>query len=365
MIRTVVSVALLSFASTVAAAEPPPKISGPFTHANLSIFLLHGKDVLPPGQKLLTLQEALEQKKLVVNETSTVNQLSVENTSSDCSVFIQAGDIVKGGKQDRLMAVDMIVPPKSGLLPIASFCCEAGRWTKRGGEDATKFGASIAQAANKDVKLALNAARSQSTVWEKVREAQMKLSKNVGKPVASAASPSSYQLTLEDKDLLAKVDAYVTALKKAADEKNDTVGFVIVINGKVSGAEQYGSHELFLKLWPKLIRAAAVDALSEFDAKKKFEAATAKTVETFLAAAGKGEAKEIAAASIAQANNADRQSANPAGGRQSGSQAPARPAADAKPNPARVTSVDTKAAVMLEAKDRSDGRLLHRSYIAK
>jgi hypothetical protein len=365
MIRFLACDALLFPAAFVTAAEPPPTISGPFTHANLSVFLLHGKDLLPPGQKLLTLQEALEQKKLIVNETSNVNQLSVENVASDCNVFIQAGDIVKGGRQDRLMAVDMIVPPKSGLLPIASFCCESGRWSQRGGEDASKFGTSVAQAANKDVKLALNAARSQSTVWEKVKEAQMKLSMNVGKPVANAASPSSYQLTLEDKNLLAKVDAYVSALKKAPDEKNDTVGFVIVINGKVQGAEQYGSHELFVKLWPKLIHAAAVDALAEFDAKKKFDAATAKSVETFLADASKGESKEIVAGRIAQANTADRQAANSAGGRQSGAQAPARPAADAKPNPAKVTSVDNKTAVMLEAKDRANGKLLHRSYIAK
>jgi hypothetical protein len=356
---------LLSLAAFLPAAEQPPTISGPFTHANLSVFLLHGKDLLPPGQKLLTLQEALEQKKLVVNETSNVNQLSVENVASDCNVFIQAGDIVKGGRQDRLMAVDMIVPPKSGLLPIASFCCEAGRWSQRGGEDASKFGASVAQAANKDVKLALNAARNQSSVWEKVKEAQVKLSKNVGKSVANAVSPSSYQLTLEDKDLLAKLDAYVNALKKTPDGKNDAIGFVIVINGKVAGAEQYGSHELFMKLWPKLLHAAAVDALSEFDAKKKFDAAAAKSVETFLAEAAKGEAKEVVTARIAQANNADRQAANPAGGPQSASRAPARPAADVKPNPAKVTSVDNKSAVMLEAKDRANGKLLHRSYIAK
>lgn len=365
MPRLLGCIAFLSLAASLPAAEPTPSLSGPFTHANLSVFLLHGKDVLAPGQKLLTLQEALEQKKLVVNETSNVNQLSVENVTSDCNVFIQAGDIVKGGKQDRLMAVDMIVPPKSGVVPIDSFCCEAGRWTKRGGEDAAKFGASNAQAANRNVKLALNAARSQHDVWDKVKEAQMKLSKNVGKSVANAASPSSYQLTLEDKDLLAKLDAYVAALNKAPNGKNDAIGFVIVINGKVAGAEQYGSHELFLKLWPKLLYAAAVDALSEFDAKKKFDAPTAKTVETFLAEASRGEAKEVAAANVAQSRGRASVQPNANVDRQAGSQAPAPPTAGGKPNPAKVTSVDNKIAVMLEAKDRADGKLLHRSYIAK
>jgi hypothetical protein len=299
-----------------------------------------------------------------------VNQLSVENVSGDINVFIQSGDIVKGGKQDRLMAVDMIVPPKSGKLPIDSFCCESGRWRQRGSEAAGQFSASNAQAGNKAVKLAVNASRDQGTVWLKVKEAQMKLSKNVGKEVANAQSPSSYQLTLEDKDLLAKLDAYAKDLQKAPEGKKDVLGFVIVINGKVEGAELYGSNKLFNKLWPKLVQGAAVDALSEFDATKTFEPATAKTVQTFLAEAIKGEAKEVVAAAnayrgIANQSPYSRSGRTPVQATGGDPPATAKPPADAKPNPVKVTSVDNKTGVVLEAKDRADGKLLHRSYIAK
>src|SRR5262250_1278727 len=77
-------------------------ISGPYTHDNLTIFLLHGRDTLS-GKPLLTLQEALEQKKVVVHETKEVNKLSVENLSANAEIYIQAGDIVKGGQQDRIL----------------------------------------------------------------------------------------------------------------------------------------------------------------------------------------------------------------------------------------------------------------------
>src|SRR5207302_5118458 len=107
---------------------------------------------------------------------------------------------------------DMLVPPKSGRIAIPSFCCESGRWTQRGKESDKQFAESNAQAANKSVKLAVNASRSQPQVWDEVKKAQMKLSKNVGKDVAAGASPSSYQLTLEDKDLMAKIDAYAKPL---------------------------------------------------------------------------------------------------------------------------------------------------------
>ncbi|MFN2514812.1 MAG: ARPP-1 family domain-containing protein [Pyrinomonadaceae bacterium] len=56
------------------------RLSGPYTHKNLTIFLVHGKDLLA-GKTFLTLQEALEQKKLVVYETKDVNELSIENLS--------------------------------------------------------------------------------------------------------------------------------------------------------------------------------------------------------------------------------------------------------------------------------------------
>jgi hypothetical protein len=259
-------------------------------------------------------------------------------------------------------------------LPIASFCCESGRWQQRGREAAGEFNSSNAQAGNKAVKVALNErGGDQGKVWEKVKEAQQKLSMNVGKPVANPDSKTSYQLTLEDKDLLAKLATYVDALKKIDEEKGDAIGFVIAINGKVEGAELYGSHAFFLKLWPKLINGAAVDALSELDAKKKFDAPTAAAVEKFLAEAAKGKEKEVQAARAAPggwaavgrnptANNNDdraRQAADPAPG------APATPAANLPPSRAKVTSIDNDKSIRLEARDRNDGRLLHRSYIAK
>src|SRR5438270_3758961 len=58
------------------------RLSGPYTQDNLTVFLIHGDDQLK-GKTFLTLQEALEQKKVIVHETKNVNQLSIENVSAD------------------------------------------------------------------------------------------------------------------------------------------------------------------------------------------------------------------------------------------------------------------------------------------
>ena len=54
-------------------------------------------------------------------------------------MFVQSGDIVKGGKQDRVLTVSLVLPPRSGRIAIAAFCVEQGRWSARGKEDVKTF----------------------------------------------------------------------------------------------------------------------------------------------------------------------------------------------------------------------------------
>src|SRR5690349_12838873 len=153
------------------------RISGPYTHNNLTVFLVHGKDLLP-GKNFLTLQEALAQKKVRVYETKDVNELAIRNFSNQ-DVYVQAGDIVRGGDQDRMISIDFIVPPRSGRMPIAAFCVESGRWSKRGDEQNAEFSSSVNMMATKDLKLAAKRERSQEAVWKNVKAAQEKLAVKV------------------------------------------------------------------------------------------------------------------------------------------------------------------------------------------
>src|SRR2546428_11059112 len=161
------------------------RLEGPFTRGNLTVFLIHGKDKIK-GETFLTLQEALVQKKVIVRETREVNQLSIENVSRE-EVYVQSGDIVKGGQQDRMLVVDLILPPRSGKIPIAAFCVENGRWSQRGSEEVTVFTSSSNSVASREVKLAAKAKSSQAEVWREVASAQDKLSANFGNPVNTAA----------------------------------------------------------------------------------------------------------------------------------------------------------------------------------
>ncbi|HEX8922755.1 MAG TPA: DUF6569 family protein [Pyrinomonadaceae bacterium] len=267
------------------------KLSGPYTHENLTIFLIHGQDTIT-GRKILTLQEALERKKVIVYETKDVNELAIENISDDEDVFVQSGDIVKGGQQDRVLAVDLILQPRSGRIPIAAFCVESGRWSKRGSETAGRFETSSERIASKDLKVAANVTNSQSQVWNEVVEVQGKLSRNVGGSVNATASASSLQLSLENKRLQEMREAYLKKLTKVVAGKTDVIGYAFAINGKVNSADVYASSELFKKLWPKLLRATAVEAIAELQKGQEFEQVKAEAIENFLAEAERGSASE-------------------------------------------------------------------------
>jgi len=315
---------------TPPAKTPDFQISAPTAHENLSIFLVEGEDQLK-GKKFLTLQEALEQKKVIVHETSNVNQLTIENLSPNEEIFIQAGEIVKGGKQDRLLSLDLIVSVGSGKVPIASFCVEHGRWVKRGNEATDYFAQCSEIAASNELRLASKYKKAQGEVWKEVGQVQSKLTMNAAAPVQAKESASSLQLTLEHKKVQESIDGYIKALADLPKDKKNAIGYVMAINGKVVCADVYASRELFLKLWPKMAKACAVEAFSELQKDKKFKPPTVEAVKAFMADSEKGKAK-----------NEDLNKR------------------------VRLTTVDSKDNVLFETFDNSaPSAALHRNYLKK
>ncbi len=285
-------------AAPLAVAADDLRISGPFTHDNLSVFLIHGGRTDAAKGKLLTLHEAMDAKKVVVYETGTVNELSIENQSSQ-DVYIQSGDIVKGGRQDRVLTTDLILPAHSGKLPISSFCVEQGRWTRRGNESADQFGASDKVVAFKQLKMAVHQPDAQVQVWNEVANARQSLAETVtvtgaAGGVAVAATPpamprsTSMQMALESKPVADAAAAYIKDLAKIVDGQNDVVGFVYAINGALNSGDVYASNDLFRRMWPMLLESSATEALADRAKAAKTAIPDLATVKSVLADADRG-----------------------------------------------------------------------------
>jgi hypothetical protein len=236
-------------------------LTGAHTYKNLSVYLIHNKSQVKRVE-YIPLAEALEKGIVRVNETGDVNHLTAENLSPQFYVFIQSGDIVKGGKQDRTIGQDVVLAPKSGKVSLNAFCVEQGRWRPRGKEKVQQFSSSKKRLSSKGLKIAAKKAKSQAEVWKAVAQEQEKLSRKLGKSVISRASDTSLQLTLENKDLQKESDAYVQAIAPKALETNDIVGYAYAINGEFNTADIYESNALFKKMWAKALEAAACEAVA-------------------------------------------------------------------------------------------------------
>lgn len=256
-----------------------------YTYKNLTIFLIRGENELL--RDYLTLEEAMEQKKITLHETGNVGELSVDNTSS-YYIFIMAGDIVKGGRQDRTISEDIVLSPNDKKIPLKSFCVEQSRWSGRGVESDAVFSSSEKTLNNKALKVAARTEKNQGKVWEEVSNYQTKASEKVQAEVKSNASPTSLQLTLENDKIKSSISEYVNALQAAFDNKNDVLGFAFFINGKISTVEIFGNATIFKKLQKKLLEAAASEAFEQYDENIKFEAPTLSMLKSFMENSEKG-----------------------------------------------------------------------------
>jgi hypothetical protein len=320
-----------------AAAAGDPRVSGPHVHANLALYFAHGESA--PGPVPLTLQEAMLRGSVLVHETGDVNRLIIENRGEQ-EVFVQAGEIVKGGKQDRVLTVSLMLPPRSGPTPIGAYCVEQGRWERRGKEDATRFSSSETAMPSRRAKLALKlppretqpmrglTGQRQGYVWRDVADTQSKLAASVGAPVAAPESRSSLQLSLENRQVRERIAEYVSALRPLLDKAPDALGFAFAVNGALNSADLYPSHALFRKLWPKLLDAAAIEAIAEKNGDH-----------------GKPPALEQVAAFIAEAEQGR-------GGER---------VVDAR---TRLATRESEKAYFFETR-RADGAWVHRNYIAR
>jgi hypothetical protein len=155
------------------------RIGAPEQFDNLAIYPVFASKQHDIGP-VLSLQTALAEGVAEVRErgnsgqpspgdegTETVNKLVIENKGK-LSIYVLAGSVVKGGKQDRQIGQDFVVGPKS-TVPIDAFCVEQGRWnaSREGVATQGKFKA-VDQLASSSVRAAGQYESNQSNVWSEV-----------------------------------------------------------------------------------------------------------------------------------------------------------------------------------------------------
>ncbi len=254
----------------------------PITRGHLTIFpVVGGPD--HDTSRFLTLDEGVQAGTVVVTEQGSlqglirpgtpvhqqsgaeVNRLVLIN-NSDRSLLLLAGEIVTGGKQDRVIGADRLVPAKSEPIDLSVFCVEPGRWVER----SEHFGSLKQQMAQPSVRLPAMAARDQQQVWSMVGSAKRAM--EAASPPAVAGqlrATTSYAATMASPQVQARLDTVVEDYDGILRElrKSGAKGVVVAINGNLVWADLFASNDLLAKYWQKLIRSYAAESITAVNAK--------------------------------------------------------------------------------------------------
>lgn len=277
---------------------PQPKPEGdwrlldPITYENISIFPV-ASSTSQDTSAFLTLDESLSSGDVLVREQggegmarsrdqrapaqqyntgASVNQLVLINRGKR-PVLLLAGELVSGGKQDRIIAKDRIVAPGSDPLPLDVFCVEHGRWSS-----GTQF-TTAKTMVHPSVREQAAVKQSQNDVWASVRAGSTSshsatapaariASSDLAAVMESSAPTQSYTKLYQASPVGAPVDIFVEEVQRrfaratSGTKGERIVGVVVAYGGEVAWSDIFASSDLFHHYWPKLLRSYAVEALA-------------------------------------------------------------------------------------------------------
>jgi hypothetical protein len=254
------------------------KVLSPISHGNLTIFPVAASSTHDTSD-FITLDEGIRSGEVVVTEagqlgglirgphrripTSTgpqVNSLVLVNNSKHPLILL-AGEIVTGGKQDRVVGKDRVIPAESDPVDLGVFCVEPGRWT----EESDHFSSMKSQMAQPSVRSKAMVAKDQRQVWDSVSMANGAVAGAIGGPIPRQ---SSYAKTFDDEKMRQAIteqaapleQSYSSLMKQLRDQH--AVGVVVAVGGGIIWADLFASTALLNKYWPKLVRSYAAEALT-------------------------------------------------------------------------------------------------------
>ena len=290
----------LAFVSAVPGPPAPPKSEGiwrlldSITYENIAIFPVVTSSTHDTSA-FLTLDEGLSSGDVVVSEQgaaglartrdgrpipapqntsgASVNQLVLINRSKR-PLLLLAGELVSGGKQDRVIGKDRIVPIGAPPLPLDVFCVEHGRWT--GGNSQFVSSKTIVHPSVRE-KAAVD--QAQTEVWSAVASGSTAaapsaapravLSPNELSSVMREEAPTqSYDKIYKSQRIGGSIDSFVEEIQKRFARATSglkgerVVGVVVAYGGEVAWSDIFASGELFDHYWSKLLRSYAVEALA-------------------------------------------------------------------------------------------------------
>jgi hypothetical protein len=259
------AVAVAAGEAAKVAGGTPQVVGAPRVIDNLTVFPILSSQQQDLGP-ITTLDAALAAKTAEVHEigagsgpggdAAQVNSLVIENKGT-VPVYVLAGTIVKGGKQDRQIGEDFIVGARQ-TMPVEAFCVEHGRWTaeREGVATAGQFG-TIGLLTDSRVRTAAELQKDQGQVWAKVASVN-EANKKEAASGTLLATVGSADIVARRAALTKKAEAYLAEVQPS----HDVVGFAYAIDGKVRSIRWFTDRKVFVMFEDVLVGTAAMEAIT-------------------------------------------------------------------------------------------------------
>lgn len=179
----------------------------------------------------LSLSEALQKRKVKLREMSKnsadPNWIKITNRSKE-DVLIQTGEILDGGKQDRMIGETKVLTPGSTDY-LHVYCVEKRRWQDR----PKKFKA--AGVANSDLQKTMNTKRRQSDVWKEI-DRQFK--------VNNKKSETYSYLDLYNTPVIEDSDYMRYFLGRYGETDSTFAGYLFITGNRIISTELFATADL-------------------------------------------------------------------------------------------------------------------------
>lgn len=174
-----------------------------------------------------------------------INVLLIENNSVK-DLIIRSGEIVMGGRQDRVFARDTILAAgKQHLVPV--YCIEENRWSAA----EKKF--TYRGTTGSGLQNIIDTAKNQTKVWDEIRRL---LKQN------NQTNSSSYAVLLGNKKTADTTNQYVRHfLQQLRSKDSSIVGIIASTGNKILGADVFISTSLFYQTLPDLLEKYCTEAV--------------------------------------------------------------------------------------------------------
>src|SRR5580658_1404201 len=274
--------------------------------------------VAEQGEYMRRSRNGIAQSVPMVSSGAQVNQIVLVNRGKK-PLLLLAGEVVSGGKQDRIIGKDRIIPIGAQPLPLDVFCVEHSRWTGSGNTFAAaktmvhptvREQAAVDQDQNKvwaavrgdsvgsatgvvsgsgggvgsgegggtegGATSAGAAARERSELSSNLEVTAPRISpQQLSSVMASAAPTQGYRSIYQSPAVGPSVENFALEVERRFNRATSglkgehVVGVIVAFGGEVAWSDIFASSQLFDAYWPKLLRSYAVEALTRPGAREK------------------------------------------------------------------------------------------------